>query len=404
MRERSTWNRKDVMKAAAALKVADPYTMNQEHPQPPMDKYVTGDPSDFAEDVHTPNTWEVEYANGQTKRDEIGMPAFRSDTFNHSEKTAKEVLLKKADLCVAISQLMLSGKKVASDQLIEDQAVALMHLPDHELLATHSRLAGEQDDEDEDEGQEKQAQEQQEQDQAQSQEKQAQQEQVTDKDQDQAADKDQDKQASAKKAQDQQEQEEGKDEQSKQASASAMKIAKLIQAGNLAAAQTEIQSLVKQAQAQTQQQDQVAQQVQQMIQQAMGQGQQQQVVQPVAQQMQDDQTLDQMLATDACGGPMAETDIEMDPAPMDVGMNDLGPEDEMLRTLFAQEEEEVQEEQVQQKQAGSVRTASTRTVGTRPTGGVAKLGGSVSASKSNVDQLSSLWESAPDVRGAFGMK
>jgi hypothetical protein len=114
----------------------------------------------------------------------------------------------------------------------------------------------------------------------------------------------------------------------------------------------------------------------------------------------DEQTLDQMLAQDGCG-PMAESDIQMETSPMDIGMDDLGPEDEALRTLFAQDDE--QEVQQQQKQA-NVRTASTRTVGTRPTAGVAKLGGGSQGGGASVADLSSMWQSAPDVRDAFGLK
>ena len=84
MRERTTWNR-DSVKQAATQRQADPYAMNQDHlsQQPKADKYVTGDPSTFAEDVTQPNTWDVEYANGQTKRDEIGMPEKRPETYTH---------------------------------------------------------------------------------------------------------------------------------------------------------------------------------------------------------------------------------------------------------------------------------------------------------------------------------
>jgi len=405
MRERSTWNRNDVVKKAADLKKADIYTMNQDHPQPAADKYVTGDPSTFAEDVHTPNTWESEYKGDEVKRNEIGMPEMRSDTFNHSEKTAsKEVLLKKADLCVAVARIMLAGTKTASEKSIENQAFSLMFMPDQALIATHKRLAGEQQDEgadeDADEGQEKQAQQDQEEEQAQA--KQAQ-------DQEQDEDKDQ-----AKQAQDQQDQDQGQG-QEKQAAIKTLvgRVAHSLKTGNFKRAQEQMQQLVQQQQAQGQQQQvsqqQMQAQIQQMIQEAMGQqvpqqapAQQAQQQQAPMQQQSDEQTLDQMLAQDGCG-PMAESDIQMDPAPMDVGMDDLGPEDEALRTLFAQDDEQEVQQQTQQKQAG-VRTASTRTVGTRPTAGVAKLGGGSQGGGASVSDLSSLWQSAPDVRDAFGLK
>jgi len=444
MRERSTWNCQEVQTKFAALKTADPYTMNQEHPQPPWDKYVSGDPSAFAEDVHSPNTWETEYKDDQTARDEIGMPQVRPDTFNHTEKTAsKEVLLKKADLCIAVAQLML---KQASTEAIEDQAVALMHLPDQELINTHKRMAADEDDDkDGDKEQEKQA---------------GQEEDKKDDTKDQG--QGQEKQAEeAKGKKDDQNEKSNKNWPAKTAGEMqqmAQQVIQQIQAGKLAEAQEQIKQMVETAQQQQQapaqapaqdqqqqaqqqqqsqqaQQQQVAQQVQQMIQQAMQQQQAQQQQAPVqapaqapvqdqqqqAQQQtpaqapvqdqqqqaqQDAQVLDQMLA--GCG--LAEGDIQMDPAPMDVGVDDLGAEDEVLRTLFAQDDSQEEkdqgkgQEQEQEKQA-SIRTASTRTVGTRPTAGVAKLGGAGAKSdNATIESLSALWQTAPDVRDAFGIK
>jgi hypothetical protein len=395
MRERSTWNREDVMKKAAALrKVADPYTMNQDHPQPPADKYLTGDPSAFAEDVHSPNTWETEYSGDNLKRNEIGMPEMRDDTYRHSEKTAREIALKKADLCIAVSQIMLG--KTASEAAVEDQSVALMHLPDQDLIDTHKRLAGDEEDDDE-EGQEKQAQEQDD------------------------------------------EEQEGQEKQAGDMQQMAQQVVQDIQTGNYAAAQEQIQQLVQQAQQQQQapaeqqapqqqaqqqvpeqapqqqqsqdeQVQQVSQQVQQMIQQALGQqapqqalGQQeqapqQQAPQQQAQQQTDEQVLDEMLGQD----------IEMTPSQMDISVDDLGPEDEVLRQLFAQDQEQEGEQEKkqqgqQQQKKEAVRTASTRTVGTRPSEGVSKLGGGSKGGQDSIDSLSRLWQSAPDVRDVFGI-
>lgn len=411
MRERSTWNRQDVLRKAASInKEADPYTMNQSHPQPPADEYLTGDPSAFAEDVHSPGTWKSEYEGGQTKRNEIGEPEMRGDTFNHAEKTATEVLMKKADLCIAIAQLMLGGKKVASEQLIEDQAVALMHLPDSELLDTHARLASDDEDsddddsQDEDEGQDKQAQQQSDDD-DEGQDKQAQQQSEDEESEDKDAD-----------------QQQGQGQQSKQAKTAeimqqmAQQIVQAVSSGNYAAAQEQVQKMVQQAQQQMQQgqqQQQMAQQIQQMIQEAMGQ--MQQMPQQQVQQdplLDDEETLDQMLSASADQtASMSEADIEMEAAPMDVGASDLGQEDAILRTLFAQDDEDgeqQEDEQQQDKQAAAkTRTASTRTVGTRPTGGVSKLGGVGAGSaggSEGIEQLSKLWQSAPDVRDAFNLK
>jgi hypothetical protein len=141
MRERTTWNR-----SASRSKVADPYLMNQDHVslQPGPDDYVIGDPSDFAEDIHpSKDTWEAEYAGGQVKRNEIGMAEMRKDTFNHPEKTAADhgLLLKKADLCIKTASMMLGA--AAREAAVEDQAVALMHMPDSDLIHTFNRLAAE---------------------------------------------------------------------------------------------------------------------------------------------------------------------------------------------------------------------------------------------------------------------
>ena len=145
-RERSTWNIHNIAKQAG-LKVADPYTMNQDHvrQQPAADAYIIGDPSTFAEDIHPPTTtWEAEYSGGQVKRNEIGMPEMRNDTFNHPEKTAsEEVLVKKAAVCVALARSVLP--KTASPMDIEEQSISFMHLPDEELMSTFSRLAAKQD-------------------------------------------------------------------------------------------------------------------------------------------------------------------------------------------------------------------------------------------------------------------
>lgn len=397
MRERSTWTLEEVVKKASAAKKAaekpgDVYTMNQDHPQPAFDAYVTGDPSDFAEDVHSPNEWEKEYSGDAVKRNEIGMPEMRPETFSHSEKTAsREKMLKKADLCVEIADLMLKGKKIASDEVIEDQAVALMYLPDADLISTHARLASEEGEEDEgDQGEQQQAkqageipeafkeniekmkaksEDKKDDDKDQGEKKQAQQQESQQSDEDQGQ---QDKQAQQDKKDDEESDDKADEKpwESKQAAQDMMAQMQQMQA-----------------------------QLQQMMQ-AMGQPQQQQA--PMAQE----QDLDQLLAADSCG-PMAESDIQMDPFMDDMG--GIGEEDETLKALFAsdeQEEMQVQEEEGQNKQAKTLtRTASNRTVGTRPTAGVAKIGGtSKVASNTSVDNLSSLWQSAPDVRGAFGLK
>lgn len=392
MRERTTWNN-DAIKQAAVAKRADPYLMNQDHvsQQPPADKYVTGDPSTFAEDIHpAKDTWEAEYANGQVKRDEIGMPEMRKDTFNHPEKTAadKALLLKKANIAIRVASMMLG--KNATEQAVEDQSVSLMHMPDAELVNTFNRLAG-------DEPMQQEAIQQQQAGQPQEQQAQMQQQSAYQQAMDQckaaiqAGDEQQVKQAIEAMVQAQMQQ---------QGYGVAQQQAPMQQQG-FTNAQVEqmVQASVKKA---------LQEQAQQAPQQQQAQGQQQA---PTAVQQQqaiesDDALLDNMLM-DAPGG-MSEMDIEMDAPSMDVGDQPLGPEDEVLKTLFANDEaeqgQEEQEQAQQQKQAGMSRTASTRTVGTRPSGGVSRVGGGAPAGRGGEsDKLSSLWASAPDVKDAFGM-
>jgi hypothetical protein len=190
--------------------------------------------------------------------------------------------------------------------------------------------------------------------------------------------------------------------------------------GDTTAAQQAVQQMVQMSQGQQQpmmSQEDAKKQVDDMFTQAMQQGQPQQQ-QPMA----DDQLLDQMLqqpaqqqmmAADA--SPGASMDIELQGASMDTGEVKLGSEDEVLKTIFASNSE-VQDataahailtgvpHQASAAPAGGMtRTASTRTVGTRPTGGVAQLGGGTSgeAPSSDIDKLSGLWQSAPDVRNVF---
>lgn len=144
--------------------------MNQDHlsQQPAADAYVIGGPSDFAEDQSPPGKgWKAEQgSDGNTKRDEIGLPEYRSDTFNNPEKSpgvspSRQASLAevhaKAEVATRVARLMLP--KTASEQVIEDQALTLMDLPLSNLRTTLTRLAEEQDsdEEDDDDGQSKEA-------------------------------------------------------------------------------------------------------------------------------------------------------------------------------------------------------------------------------------------------------
>jgi hypothetical protein len=414
MRERTTWNRTEIAKQASMPKQADPYLMNQDHvnKQPSQDKYNNGNPSTWAEDVHpSKGSWEAEYSGDQVKRNEIGMPEMRGDTFNHSEKTASEdLLVKKANLCIKIARRLLSKK--ASEETVEAQALSFMGLPDSEVISTYARLANE---EEQQESEEKQA-GQDEQGQGQQEEKQAGQD---EQGQGQQEQKQADQQQVAQM--DQQAQQQMMAQMVQQAVQQVMQQMmagqgqQMVQANQQQMAQQSQQAQQQQMAQQSQQAQQQAQAQQQMAQQ-QAQAQQQQMAQQgqqaQQQQMADDQLLDQMLA-DMPGDPGAPADmgIDLEAPAMDTGDEILDPAaDADLMQLFSNEESE-QAEQAQQaqqgqgKQAHAVRTASTRTVGTRPTAGVSRLGGAPqTAGGSQGRDLSGIWNSSPDVRDVFGLK
>jgi hypothetical protein len=437
MRQRTTWNTNEILNRTAAMtRTADPYAMNQDHikQQPSADKYLTGDPSAFAEDITTPNNWEVEYSGGAVKRNEIGMPEDRPETFNHPEKTASvnhDLLLKKADMTVRIARRMLGSN--APEGAIEEQAASLMHLPDAEVINTYNRMANEMP------PQLQKHQEQQAAKQEQSAEEQAQEQakQAAVRGDKRAFDAAVARLVQIRMANDpqqapaQQQQQAGQQQQAQgqpQQQAPAQQ-----QAGQQQQAQGQPQAPAQQ-QAQVQQQGAGYQQAQQqapMQQQAQGLTNPNQGISPNYQQagqqqhmMQasDDQLIDQMLmpsgVAPAAGGPqIAEMDIQMEAPSMDIGDVSFQPgEDDMLRQLFSNDEamaaqqaqsaqEQGQQAQGQQVQA-NIRTAALRTVGTRPSAGVARIGGAGAPPSrgQEVDKLTSLWQSAPDVREVFGLK
>ena len=124
-RERLSWDKE---KLAEIEKRADPYTMNQDHPNPPASKYDIGGPSQFAEDPDMKKPWKTE---GRT---ETGHPA---PAARQAVKAARQ-LEDKALKCITIAQRMLPG---ASDELIEDQATDLMYIPENQIMATLQRQA-----------------------------------------------------------------------------------------------------------------------------------------------------------------------------------------------------------------------------------------------------------------------
>lgn len=420
--------------------------MNQDHiqQQPAADAYGIGGPSEFGEDVHpSTGTWKAEQSGGETKRNTIGMPEMRGDTFTHPEKTASaEALTHKADLCASIARKMLPRK--ASESAVEDQALALMHLPDAALVETANRMANDEDDDKKDQGQQaqdKQAKDanddQSQQDQGQqAQDKQAKDANDEEKDQQAKGQQDQGKEAGqipeafkeniqkmkdkAKDKDDDKSEDKGQNKEAHEQLVQALKV------GDGSGVQNALQAMIAGAlqqisQQQPQQQQQMAQDPQQQVQQQMAQGQQQQQQQMAQQQqvqMAEDQLLDQMLQQDLGQQPQqqlmaaapSDHEIQMEANTMDVGEVSLGEADDVLKTLFASnpEYQDAAEATVLQGQPvtagqGVTRTASTRTVGTRPSNGVAQIGGASAGNQrgNDVDRLSSLWQSAPDVKSVF---
>ena len=140
MRQRLSWN---LDKVAEQMKKADPYTMNQEHANNPVEKYHTGDPDAWAETPNMKTPWKGE------GRDETGHPAPAKEAVK-----AARMLEDKALKCITIAQRMLPG---AIDAAIEEQATDLMYLPERSIMATLQRqaelaeaLSGCKDDDDDD--------------------------------------------------------------------------------------------------------------------------------------------------------------------------------------------------------------------------------------------------------------
>jgi len=110
----------------------------------------------------------------------------------------------------------------------------------------------------------------------------------------------------------------------------------------------------------------------------------------------------------------SEADIQMDAPSMDIGEVSLTDEDQVLSQVFASGAEINMALQANNLQGipnpnflpeGSqamTRTAS-RKVGTQPSSGVSQLGGSSSSSQdtSDINSLTSLWNTAPDVSSVF---
>jgi hypothetical protein len=126
-RNRLSW---DAEKVAAIEKRADPYTMNQDHANNPIEKYQTGGPDQWNETPDMTHRWEGE---GRT---ETGHPAPSGENAARGAVMAARKLEDRAIKCITIAQRMLPG---AADEIIESQATDLMYLPEKSVLATLQR-------------------------------------------------------------------------------------------------------------------------------------------------------------------------------------------------------------------------------------------------------------------------
>lgn len=136
-RRRLTWNNR---------KASEPALPNEgyDHPahqgQQPVEKYfidndgngVGSEPSDFAEDVHQPP-----YNKGEA-------PAIPNEGYDHPamKAAARDIrasVERKASKCIRIAQATLG--KSASVEALEDQALAFMNMADEDVEATLDRLS-----------------------------------------------------------------------------------------------------------------------------------------------------------------------------------------------------------------------------------------------------------------------
>ncbi len=185
MRERSTWQQPTqteggsaTPRQAATQRTADIYKMNQEHPQPSPIDYESGNPDTWAESQHGYSDVEDEYENGHVKRNEVGFAEFRDNTWKHKDSDnwhsgkgnydnvkdgegkfenpsgkssgesagrsyeaaggrSREAAGRKAKAVERIARAFL---RTANEKLVEAQALDLLTMPDHLVVATLKRL------------------------------------------------------------------------------------------------------------------------------------------------------------------------------------------------------------------------------------------------------------------------
>ncbi len=185
MRARSTWQQPTqpeggsaTPRQAATQRKADIYTMNQEHPQPSPIDYESGNPDTWAESQHGYSDVEDEYENGHVKRNELNFAEFRENTWKHKDSDvwhsgkgnydnvkdgegkfenpsgkssgespgrsyeaaggrSREAAGRKAKAVERIARAFL---RTSNEKLVEAQALDLLTMPDHLVVATLKRL------------------------------------------------------------------------------------------------------------------------------------------------------------------------------------------------------------------------------------------------------------------------
>lgn len=145
-RVRTTWS-DGTARQAATSRTADPYSMNQEHPQPSPVEYESGDPDSWAETPTSNKSVEMDYEGDHVKRNELNYAEMRDDTFKHKDSDVwggpgkydnqRQAAERKASYAERVARTLL---RTSDEKLVEDQATDLMHLPDQVLASTLRRL------------------------------------------------------------------------------------------------------------------------------------------------------------------------------------------------------------------------------------------------------------------------
>ena len=108
-----------------------PTTLHVKEPNPPVEKYETGNPSSWAEDVNMDKPWDEENAAG---REPSGHPKMKS--YANMVKEAKD-LEAKALRCLKMAETILGE---APADVVERQAVDFMSMSNKSVLSTLRRM------------------------------------------------------------------------------------------------------------------------------------------------------------------------------------------------------------------------------------------------------------------------